>query len=38
MVVPAGDVGGVIAHHGMTADDEVLEGLIQGVTHVDIAV
>ena len=38
VVVPAGDVGGVIAHHGVAADDEVLQGLIQGVTHVNIAV
>ena len=38
VVVPAGDVGGVVAHHGVGADDEVLQGLIQGVTHVDIAV
>jgi len=38
VVVPAGDIGGVVAHHGMAADDEVLQRLIQGVAHVDIAV
>ena len=38
VVVPAGDVGGVIAHHGVAADDEILQRLIQGVTHVDVAV
>ena len=38
VVVPAGDIGGVEAHHGMAADDKVLQGLVQGVTHVDVAV
>ena len=38
VVVPAGDVGGIVAHHGVGTDDEVLQGLIQGVAHVDIAV
>ena len=38
VIVPAGDVGSVIAHHGVAADDEILQGLIQGVTHVDVAV
>ena len=38
VVVPAGDVGGVKAPHGPGADDEVLEGLVQGVAHVDVAV
>ena len=38
VIVPAGNVGSVIAHHGVAADDEVLQGLIQGVTHVDVAV
>ena len=28
VVVPAGDVGGVVAHHGVAADDEVLQGLV----------
>ena len=38
VVVPAGDVGGIVAPHGVGADDEVLDGLVQGVTHVDVAV
>ena len=38
VVVPAGNIGGIAAHHGMGADDKVLQGLIQGVTHVDVAV
>ena len=38
VVVPAGDVGGVVAPHGIGADDEVLDGLVQGVAHVDVAI
>ena len=38
VVVPAGHVGRVIAAHGLLADDEVLEGLIERVAHVDVAV
>ncbi len=38
VVIPAGNVGRIVAAHGLGADDEVLEGLVQRVTHVDIAV
>ena len=38
VVVPAGDIGGVIAPHGIGAGDEVLDGLVQGVAHVQAAV
>ncbi len=38
VVVPAGNVGGVVTLHGMGANNEVLQGLVEGVTHVDIAV
>ena len=38
MVIPAGNVGGVVAAHSVAADDKVLEGLVQRVAHVDIAV
>ena len=38
VVIPAGDVGGVVAAHGVGADNEVLDGLVQGVAHMDIAV
>ena len=38
VVVPAGDIGGVVAPHGIGAGDEVLDGLVQGVTHVQAAV
>ena len=38
VVVPAGNIGRVIAAHRMGADDEVLERLIERVAHVDIAV
>ena len=38
VVVPAGDIGGVVAPHGIAAGDEVLQGLVQGVAHVQGAV
>ena len=38
VVVPAGDVGGAVAPHGVGADDDVLDGLIQGVAHMQVAV
>ena len=38
VVIPAGDIGGVIAPHGVHTGDEVLQGLVQGVTHVQRAV
>ncbi len=38
VAVPAGDVGGVEAGHGAGLDDEVLEGLVEGVAEVDGAV
>ena len=38
VVVPAGDIGGVIAPHGVGPGDKVLDGLVQGVAHVQIAV
>ena len=38
VVIPAGDVGGVVTAHCVGAGDKVLDGLVQGVTHVDVAV
>ena len=38
VVVPAGDVGRVVAAHGVGADDEVLERLVERVAHMDVAV
>ena len=38
VVVPAGDIGGVVTHHGMAADDEIFQRLIQRMAHVDIAI
>ena len=38
VAVPAGDVGGVKARHGLGLDDEILEALIEGVAQVDGAV
>jgi hypothetical protein len=38
VVVPAGDIGGVVAPHGVGPGDEVLDGLVQGVAHVEGAV
>ena len=38
VAVPAGDVGGVEAGHGLGLDDEVLDALVQRVAEVDGAV
>ena len=38
VAVPAGDVGGVEAGHGLGLDDEVLDALVEGVAEVDGAV
>ena len=38
VVIPAGDIGGVVAPHGIAAGDKVLDGLVQGVAHVQGAV
>ena len=38
VVIPAGDIGGVVAAHCVATGDEVLDGLIKCVTHVDVAV
>ena len=38
VVVPAGDVGGVVATHRIASGDKVLDGLIKCVSHVDVAV
>ena len=38
VVVPAGDIGGIVAPHGIGAGDKILQRLIQGVAHVQIAV
>ena len=38
VVVPAGDIGGIVAPHGIHTGDKVLQGLVQGVTHVQRAV
>ena len=38
VVIPAGDVGRVVAAHCVRAGDEVLDGLVKGVTHMDVAV
>ncbi len=35
MAVPAGDVGGVEAGHGLGFDDEVLDAFVEGVAEVD---
>ena len=35
VVIPAGDIGGVVALHGVGAGDKVLDGLVQGVAHMD---
>ena len=38
VVIPAGDIGCVPATHGVGPDDDVLQGLVQGVAHVEAAV
>ena len=38
MIIPARHIGGVVAHHGVAANNEVLQGFVQGVSHVNIAV
>ena len=38
VVVPARDIGGIVPPHGGGAGDEVLDGLVQGVAHVQVAV
>ena len=38
VVVPAGDIGGVVAPHGVGSGDDILEGLVHGGAHVDAAV
>ena len=38
VVVPAGDIGGVVAPHGVGPGDDVLDGLVHGSAHVDAAV
>ena len=38
VVVPAGDERRIVAAHGLRADDDVLQGLVEGVAHVQGAV
>jgi hypothetical protein len=38
VAVPAGDVRGIMAEHGARLDDKVLEDLVEGRPHVDVAV
>ena len=38
VVVPAGDIGRVVAAHRVGTGDEVLQGLVERVTHVQSAV
>ena len=38
VVVPAGDVGDIAAAHHIAAVDEILQGLVQRMAHVDVAV
>ena len=38
VVIPAGDVGGIVAAHGRRADHEVLDALVERVAHVQRAV
>ena len=38
VVIPAGDIGGVVAPHGVHTGNKVLQGLVQGVAHVQGAV
>ena len=38
VAVPAGHIGRVLAQQGLAADDDVLQHLVHGVAHVDVAV
>ena len=38
VVIPAGDIGGIVPAHGVAAGDEVLDGLVQRMAHVQRAV
>ena len=38
MVVPAGDVGRFVTGHRLVFDDDVLEGFIERVSEVDVAI
>jgi hypothetical protein len=38
VAIPAGDVGRVLAHQRLAADDDVLQHLVHRVAHVDVAV
>ena len=38
VVIPAGDIGGVVAPHGVHTGNEVLQGLVEGVAHMQVAV
>ena len=38
VVIPPGNVGGVVPTHGIGPDDDVLDGLVQGVAHMQVAV
>ncbi len=38
VVIPAGDIGGVVSAHGGGAGDKVLDGLVERVAHMDITV
>ena len=38
VVIPAGNIGGIVTPHGIHTGDKVLQGLIQGVAHVQRAV
>ena len=38
VAVPAGHVGGVLAHHLLRADDDVLQRLVEGMADMDVAI
>ena len=38
VVIPTGHVGGIVPHHCLRANNKVLQGLVQSVTHVNVAV
>jgi len=38
VVVPTRHIGGVIPAHRIRADDHILENLVEGMPHVDVAV